>query len=154
VTKQIPVHKTVEMINKFLDEAYSVALIGGDDDVDYCRRVRHSILNKNFTELCGKLSPLQSYAVIKRSKALVCTDSAAQHIGAAAGVPIVLVYGSTDASFGFYPLTSMSKIVEISGLECRPCTDHGRTKCPLGHFKCMEEISADVVFNEVQGLIG
>jgi hypothetical protein len=43
-------------------------------------------------------------------------------------------------------------IVENIGLECRPCTDHGRRKCPLKHFKCMREIAAGEVVKAVREL--
>jgi len=153
ITKQLPIHKSVEVINVLINEGYNVALIGGNDDREYCRRVDNKVTNNKFIKLCGKLTPIQSYITIKKSKALISVDSAAQHLGAAAGVPIVIIYGSTDSSFGFYPLVIKHKIIEHNSLECRPCTDHGRDKCPLGHFKCMEEIVPEMILNEVKKLI-
>ncbi len=152
VTKQLPVHITVEAVKNLIDEGYFVALTGGEEDKDYCRRVKQNIINNNLVNLSGKLTPVQSYLAIKRSRLLITVDSAAQHLGAAAGVPVILIYGSTDSSFGFYPLTSEKKIVEIKGLKCRPCTDHGRNKCPLGHFKCMEEIPVKSILDGVKAL--
>jgi len=153
ITKQFPIHKSVEVINMLISEGFNIALIGGNDDREYCRRIENRVMNNKFIKLCGKLTPIQSYLVIKKSKALISVDSAAQHLGAAADIPIVIIYGSTDSSFGFYPLVLKHKIVEQSGLDCRPCTDHGRDKCPLGHFKCMEEIEPDKILNEVKNLI-
>ena len=152
-TKQLPIEKSIEIAKKLLFNGYNVALIGGEQDMDYLNELEKIINDDSLVNLCGKTSPLESYEVMTHSKALITVDSAAQHLGSASGIPIVLIYGSTDISFGFYPLTSKYKIAEIDSLECRPCTDHGRDKCPLGHFKCMVDMSAEKIVNMMEEMI-
>jgi len=152
-TKQLPIEKSVEIVKNLLFKGYNVALVGGEADTTYCREVEQSLSDDSLVNLCGKLSPLESYEVMTHSKALITVDSAAQHLGSASGIPIVLIYGSTDISFGFYPLTSKYIVAEIDSLECRPCTDHGRDKCPLGHFKCMVDLSAEKIVGLMESLI-
>jgi len=152
-TKQLPEEKSIEIIHKLLLQGYNVALLGGENDVTYCREVELKVNDGQLLNFCGKLTPLESYAVITKSKALITVDSAVQHLGAASGIPIVLIYGSTDRSFGFYPLTPVNKIIEIESLDCRPCTDHGRDKCPLDHFKCMRELSADGIVEAMEEMV-
>lgn len=152
-TKQLPEERSVEIIHKLLLQGYNVALLGGENDKTYCREVELKMNDGSLLNFCGKLSPLESYAVISKSKGLITVDSAVQHLGAASGIPIVLIYGSTDRSFGFYPLTSLNKIVEINSLDCRPCTDHGRYECPLEHFKCMRELSAEEIVEAVAEMV-
>lgn len=152
-TKQLPLEKSAEIVKKLLFNGYNVALIGGESDTDYCNEVENILKDDSLVNLCGKTSPLESYEVMTQSKALITVDSAAQHLGSASGIPIVLIYGSTDISFGFYPLTSKYIIAEIDSLECRPCTDHGRDKCPLGHFKCMIDLSAEKIVSLMEEMI-
>lgn len=152
-TKQLTLDKSTEILRRLLFDGYNIALIGGIDDVEYCRELESRINDESLINLCGKTSVLQSYLVIKRSKALVVVDSGAQHIGGATDTPIVLIYSSTDESFGFYPLTTKYVVIENDKLECRPCTDHGRDKCPLGHFKCIEDLSAEEISEKVEKLI-
>lgn len=152
-TKQFPLEKTVRLVSMLNESGYIAAVIGGNGDMDYCSNVESSVGNKKLVNLCGKLTPLQSYFVISQSKLLITVDSAAQHLGAASDTPIILIYGSTNSSFGFYPLTSPHKIIENTFLNCRPCTDHGRTSCPLGHFKCMEDIAINEILNEAKNLL-
>jgi heptosyltransferase-2 len=152
-TKQLPIEKAGEIARKLLFNGYNVALLAGERDTDYCNELEGIIKDDSLINLCGKTSPLESYEVMTHSKALITVDSAAQHLGSASGIPIVLIYGSTDISFGFYPLTSKYKIAEIDSLECRPCTDHGRDKCPLGHFKCMVELSAGKIVELMESMI-
>jgi heptosyltransferase-2 len=152
-TKQFPLNKSEELARKLIDNNYSIVLIGGSEDADYCSRLEDAVGNNSLLNLCGKLTPLQSYSAIKKSKLLITADSAAQHLGAAAGIPVILIYGSTNSSFGFYPLTSKNKIIEINGLSCRPCTDHGRNSCPKGHFKCMVEIDGLSILRAVKNFM-
>jgi len=152
-TKQLSIMKSKEIAVKAVNNGYNIALIGGEEDIDYCSRLEKEISDFAIVNLCGKLTPLQSYLVMNKSKAVITVDSAAQHLCAAAGTPILLVYGSTDNSFGFYPLIQKHKIMEINGLPCRPCTDHGRLNCPEGHFKCIEDLNPEQIINELNKLI-
>lgn len=153
-TKQLTIEKSKEIIKKLAFAGYNIALIGGKDDTDYCSRLEKEMNEPSLINLGGKLTPLQSYYVMTRSKTVITVDSASQHLAAASGKPIMLIYGSTDISFGFYPLTSKYKIIEDDKLGCRPCTDHGRDKCPLGHFKCINDLSAEIIFMELEILTG
>lgn len=152
-TKQLTVNKSKEILHKLIFAGYNVALIGGNEDTEYCSQLEKEMNDPAIMNLCGKLTPLQSYYAITESKALITVDSAAQHLGAASDTPIVLIYGSTNIAFGFYPLTSTYKIIENNDLSCRPCTDHGRDKCPLGHFKCIEDLEADNVLRKTELII-
>lgn len=152
-TKQLTVEKSKEIVLKLVYGGYNVALIGGKEDSEYGITLEEQVSDSALNNLCGKLTPLESYYVMTQSKAVITVDSASQHLAAASGKPIMLIYGSTDISFGFYPLTSKYKIIENTRLECRPCTDHGRDKCPLTHFKCIEDLSAENTFKELEKLI-
>ncbi len=152
-TKALPKEKTIEIINALIKKSFSVVLIGGAEDFNHCREIGKEINSDKLINLCGRLTPLQSYLAISKSNALITVDSAAQHLGGASNTPIVLIYGSTNKSFGFYPLTSRYEIIENAELTCRPCTDHGRAKCPLGHFKCMVELDAGKIVEVAEELI-
>src|SRR3989441_767950 len=40
--------------------------------------------------------------------------------------------------------------VGLVGLACRPCSDHGPRACPLGHHRCMRELSVDRVLAAIE----
>jgi heptosyltransferase-2 len=152
-TKQLTMHKSKEIVDKLLMEGYNVALIGGAADADYGFELEALVHDDDLVNLCGKLTPLQSYYVMTKSKGVITVDSASQHLAAAAGVPTILIYGSTNSSFGFYPLTSKHVIIENNTLSCRPCTDHGRDACPLRHFKCIEDLKSDEILEGLKKLL-
>jgi heptosyltransferase-2 len=152
-TKQITQSKAEQIIKTLFEKKLRVVLIGGYEDFNYCKQLEKSGNNDKLLNLCGRLTPLQSYLVISRSKVLITTDSAAQHLGAASETPVVLIYGSTNPSFGFYPLTSRHIIVENNTLDCRPCTNHGKQKCPLKHFKCIEDLDVNMIVDSALKLM-
>lgn len=145
-TKQLPGMKAIELIKRLINSGLVVVLIGGKEDSHYCKEIEKEVNDAGLLNLCGKLTPLQSKVVIEKSAFLVSVDSAAAHIGASTHAPIVQVYGSTLPAFGFYPLTSKNVIIENEMLACRPCTSHGRKSCPLKHFKCMEDLDMNKIF--------
>jgi heptosyltransferase-2 len=76
---------------------------------------------------------------------LITNDSAPQHLASAVGTPTVTVFGPTVPEFGFGPLAPGSATAGIGGLACRPCDRHGPRQCPLGHWRCMRELSSEQI---------
>jgi len=99
---------------------------------------------------CGKLSLLGATALIGRARALVTNDSAPLHLATAAGTPIVALFGPTIPEFGFGPIGLEDTALGVAGLVCRPCSAHGPPACPLGHHRCMRELSVDRVLQAVE----
>jgi heptosyltransferase-2 len=99
------------------------------------------------------LSLLGSAELIRRATALVTNDSSPQHLASAVGTPTVTIFGPTVPEFGFGPLAPGSRTVGNGSLDCRPCDRHGPRVCPLGHWRCMNEITADEVAHMVRTVI-
>ncbi|HEX9894642.1 MAG TPA: glycosyltransferase family 9 protein, partial [Gemmatimonadales bacterium] len=81
-----------------------------------------------------------SAALIERATVLVTNDSAPLHLAGAVGTPVVALFGPTVPAFGFGPTGAADRVVEVSGLACRPCSTHGPMVCPLGHHRCMIDL--------------
>jgi heptosyltransferase-2 len=97
----------------------------------------------------GMLSLRESAAVLERATLLVTNDSAPLHLATGVGTPVVAVFGPTVPAQGFGPLGSRSRVVQQSGLWCRPCSPHGPPECPLGHHACMRGIAVERVLAAV-----
>lgn len=138
-TKQFPAHKWVEFLDKIV--AYKVYLIGASSDINLSEQIMKLSAHKNITSLAGKLSFLQSAALMKNAVMNYSNDSAPLHIASAVNAPVTAVFCSTIPAFGFGPLSDISYIVQIpEPLYCRPCGLHGYEACPQKHFKCAENI--------------
>ncbi len=101
----------------------------------------------------GRLTLLGSAELIGRAALLVTNDSAPLHLASAMNTPTIAVFGPTVPEFGFGPLADSSAIVGRDDLACRPCDRHGPQKCPLGHWRCMREISPEEVAALARSLI-
>ena len=91
--------------------------------------------------------------LVRNAKLVITNDSAPTHFATLFNVPTITIYGSTAPRFGFYPLADRSVSIENNSLDCRPCSNHGRKKCPKKHFLCMKNVASDVVFKEVVSII-
>lgn len=135
-TKRLPNNKLEEICEK---SSLPIVLLGGKDDVERGEQIALN-MGKNVYNSCGKLTLDQSAFLVKMAEKIVTHDTGLMHIAAAFDKPIVSIWGNTVPEFGMYPYkTTDLKILEVTGLSCRPCSKIGYKKCPKGHFKCMTE---------------
>jgi heptosyltransferase-2 len=130
-----------EELARLLAPSYRVAVLGGPGDTEVGRRVADAA-GAAAIDAVGKLGLLASAELIRRAAAIVTNDSAPLHLASAMGTPTVAIFGPTVPDFGFGPLAPRRAVVGRDGLSCRPCHRHGPERCPLGHWRCMREISA------------
>ncbi len=124
-----------------------VVFIGGKEDELLCMEISRDMKSKPFIA-AGKLTPLQSAALISRCKVVLSNDTAPMHIAVAMRILVIAIFGSTVPEFGFAP-TGEKDIIIQKEVYCRPCGIHGRRRCPEKHFKCMNEITSEEVFDVV-----
>jgi len=140
------------------DRDAKVLLFGGIADADYCDGIARAIDGIAGTgradNLSGKFSLLESAAAMDYCDVVVTNDSGLMHLAEARQRNLVAVFGSTVRQFGFFPQNKNSVVVERTGLSCRPCSHIGRSSCPEGHFRCMNEISVDVVMAQTERMLG
>jgi heptosyltransferase-2 len=142
-TKQLPVEKWIELCNSISPDK-TIYLLGAKSDEALCNDILQQLKDerkKNTIVLCGKLSLLESCALMQQAQMNYVNDSAPLHLASSVNAPVTAFYCSTIKEFGFYPLSDNSKIAEINyQLSCRPCGLHGYKTCPQGHFKCGKDI--------------
>lgn len=142
-TKQFPVEKWIDFINKVPDHL-QVYIIGGPGDKPLADRILKGVTRKDVTNICGLHSMLQSVSLQRDALMNFVNDSAPMHFASAVNAPVTAVYCSTLPSFGFGPLSEKRYIIETTEtLDCRPCGLHGQASCPKGHFRCALGINTD-----------
>lgn len=134
-TKQLPHEKWEELIGKTSGRA--IFLMGAKNDYPICEKLKNKFPEKKIVNFAGRLSFLQSAALMQDAEMNYVNDSAPLHIASAMNAPVTAFFCSTIPAFGFGPLSDKSIIIETKeNLFCKPCGLHGYRKCPLNHFKC------------------
>jgi heptosyltransferase-2 len=128
-----------------------VAIIGSGADSTLASEIL-SIAGARAMDCTGRLSLLASAELIGRASVLVTNDSAPLHLASAMATPTVALFGPTVPEFGFGPLAPSARVIGRTELACRPCDRHGPRKCPLGHWRCMREITPRQVADAVHEL--
>jgi heptosyltransferase-2 len=126
-----------------------VVVVGAAVDGDLARAIA-SVAPGRVLDATGRLNLLASAEMIRRARALVTNDSAPMHLASAVGTPTVAIFGPTVPEFGFGPLAEQAAVLGHDALACRPCDRHGPPECPLGHWRCMREITPDAVASELR----
>ncbi len=142
-TKMLPIEKWVDLVT-LLAKKGKVYLLGGTSDITLCESIIKQSKLTNIHNFAGKLSFLQSAALMKNATRNFVNDSGPLHICSAMNAPVTAFFCSTVLGFGFGPLSEDAKVLEVENLACRPCGVHGQKQCPLGHFKCGVEIELHI----------
>jgi lipopolysaccharide heptosyltransferase II len=142
-----------ELARQLADYA-PVVVVGGQDDVGLGEAIVRAVgpTRGRAVNACGKLTLRQSAALIGRAALLVTNDSAPLHLATAMGTPVVALFGPTVTEFGFGPLRAGDIALGVDELPCRPCSPHGPPQCPLGHHRCMRDLTVEAVIAAIEEL--
>ena len=147
-TKRWSQSQYAELTQLLFEKKYNLIFTGSIEEQELCQE----IIKTSGTEclnVAGKLSIMESAALIEKCDLMICNDSGALHIANAMETDVLAFFGPTVQSIGYFPYRK-NDIVFETDVNCRPCSSHGGKKCPLGHFRCMLEINAETVFEAVQ----
>ena len=117
-----------------------VVLFGTAAERDVAQRIaarmRHHPVN-----LAGDTPIAELPSLFAACHLFIGNDSGAMHVAAAAGIPVVAVFGSTDPG-GTAPMTLRKTLVQ-EPVSCSPCF---LRHCPVDH-RCMTRIEDDAVYD-------
>jgi heptosyltransferase II len=117
-----------------------IVILGSPNDTEAARGIPG-------TNLVGQTTLDQAIDLIAGAAFVVSNDSGLMHIAAALGRPQAALFGSSSPQHT-PPLSEAARVLWLR-VECSPCFQR---ECPLGHFRCMRELTVDLVLQEIDNL--
>lgn len=150
-TKRLPVEKIVRICESIKSPIF---LLGGPEDKTIADTITGTLGSRIYNG-CGIFSIYESASIVKHAKLVITHDTGFMHIASAFKKNIISIWGNTIPEFGMSPYLpgDKSRIVEVSGLKCRPCHKLGYSACPKTHFKCMQNINEVFIHQYVNELL-
>ena len=137
--------KLAEFVEDKIDAR--VLVVGGASDANEADRLKKQS-RAELLSLVGQTDLGVLNALMERISIFVSNDSGPAHVAAMQKVPTIVIFGSTTPELGYVPRGPNVDVVQID-LNCRPCGRHGHKRCPEVHFKCMKDITPEMVINAV-----
>jgi ADP-heptose:LPS heptosyltransferase len=131
----------------------TIVLTGSAADRALVDSVTRTLPAQNVIDATGDVDLLTLAAVLERLDLLITGDTGPMHLGVAAGVPVVAVFGPSDpARYG--PRGPHDRVVRFD-LPCGPCN---RIRLPparcVGHTPdCLAGVSTDNVFSAAMSVL-
>jgi len=142
--KRWPARYFAELATKLAAQDRVVWLFGSGKDTEIGEEIVRLSMGA-VVNLCGRTDLASAIDLLSLAEVVVSNDSGLMHVAAAVGRPVVALYGSSSPDHT-PPLSRTHRIVR-TGIDCSPC--YAR-ECPLGHFKCMNELTPARVLQEIR----
>lgn len=128
-------------------EAVEWVILGGKEDESFGLEL--AAMAMSGFSMAGKISVLDSAAVLKLCKLAITLDSGPCHLAAALDVPVVALYGRHNYKGLWDPIGKKHRILR-KDVACAEC---GYDSCPEEDHPCMSLITVDEVFSAVRETI-
>jgi heptosyltransferase-2 len=132
-----------------------VVLLGSGKEYALCEEIAapvNAVQAGKCINLAGKTSLAHAFSAIAASKNIVTNDSGLMHVAASFGIRQIAVFGSSSP-LHTPPLNDKASVLWLKQdttyqppLDCAPCFER---VCPLGHTRCLVDISATQVLQKL-----
>lgn len=141
-----PKERFKEVTEKLLENPNVVILYFGDTfGAELVKEICHDMPSR-VINLAGKTTLSELMALIASCSIFLTNDSGPMHIASAFNIPLVALFGSTNAiKTGPY---NGGQVISKK-VECSPCY---KRVCPID-FRCMTKITADEVYNKLTQML-
>jgi heptosyltransferase II len=141
--KRWPARHFADLAQRLAGLGFAVWLVGSRNDAATGAGIARLVPGV-VRDLCGHTTLAEAIDVLASARLVVSNDSGLMHVAAALRKPLVALYGSSSPAYT-PPLSRDARILKLD-LPCSPCF---KRECPLGHFKCMVDLTAERVLSAI-----
>lgn len=146
--KRWPAEHYANLARKLGEAGFSVWLMGSEADQAVARAILEAMPGCA-VDLCGRTDLASAIDLIAVAHVVISNDSGLMHIAAALDRPLVALFGSSSPQHTA-PRSQKAR-VEYLAIECSPCFAR---VCPLGHFRCLRDLSPGRIFGAALAAAG
>jgi heptosyltransferase-2 len=115
-------------------------------------------LRSRVIDTTGSFTIGELISLTAKAKLVLSNDSAPVHLASGTNTPTLAIFGPTIRESGFWPLADQSLLLTYKDehgkpLPCQPCGAHGPKACPLGHHRCMKDLSPSFILEKALTLL-
>lgn len=136
-----PLENFVELSASLIRRGYRPLILGGTGDRERFDRAGHPF-SEHAVDLVGKSTLRVTAAILRRAELFVGNDSGLMHLAAAAGTPLVAIFGP-QSPLKFGPWSDKARVL-YKQFPCSPCRQKFFTEClPSGRMRpaCVEAVT-------------
>jgi heptosyltransferase I len=126
----------------------TIYLVGSPEDAPVCAKIAMEI-GDGVVNVCGKTSLVELGSLLQEMDLVITVDSGPMHMAAAAGRPVLAVFGATDPK-RTGPYGERHRVVAVEGLDCRPCFSD---RCARRDLACLRDLTADRVVAQAMEML-
>jgi heptosyltransferase-2 len=142
--KQWPISSFAMVAQSAMASGAAVWVLGSAAEKELGQHIV-GIAGSGVRNLCGETRLEDTVDLLSLARSAVANDSGLMHVAAAAGTHVIAIYGSSSPTYT--PPLAERATIHYLGLECSPCF---KRECPLGHLRCLREISASDVWKSLE----
>ncbi len=143
-----PVESYAQVAAVLIGRGVEVVLVGGPDDA----WASPSFAELSVTDLIGKLSLVETLALMESAEVTVTHDTGPLHLAGITSTAIVAIFGPTDPRGRLPQRENCVALWGGEGFACRPCYD-GRDYAPCEHNGCVRQVAPAMVMAEIERML-
>jgi heptosyltransferase-2 len=147
--KRWPAEHFAALAARLIEDGYAIWIVGSPHDRPAAEAVLRALgaRHDHVADLTGHTDLGTAIDLMSAASLVVSNDSGLMHAAAAVDAPLVALFGSSSVKYT-PPLSRHARIAKID-IACSPCF---KRECPLGHFRCMRELTPELVYNRARTL--
>jgi len=149
ITKNWPAASFAEVARSLASRAH-LFVFGAPGDEPVCEDITRAA-GPAATNMCGRTSLLSLGGWMSVMDLVITVDSGPMHVAAAAGAPVLAIFGATEAA-RTGPYGSRHRILARRDLACRPCLSR-TCQLPGRDIRCLTGLAPDTVIEAAMDML-